>query len=324
MFKTPILFLIFNRPENTQRVFEEIRKQKPKYLFIAADGPRSHFEEDIEKCKITRKIVFDGIDWDCEVKILFRSENLGCGKAVQDALNWFFTEVEMGIIIEDDIIPDPSFFDYSALMLKKYRNNNNIFSINGYSLGYKNHNYEYGLTRYFNMWGWATWRRSNDLVNKTWPTYDGTLDFKKSNKFLKTLKLPTIWLQNEWFERWRYLFDQTKSGNIDTWDYQWIYTCLKSEGFCIRPNLNMINNIGFNKNSTHTPQAPHYKLNNIKIYSLKITDNCQKGKMRIDKKYEIQNVAEYWNGVIIDYKSSKRKFKKYTFNWIKSIFFNNT
>ena len=101
MYNIPILFLIFNRPENTLRAFEEIKKQKPKYLYVAADGARPHVVEDLEKCKATRELVIEGVDWDCEVKTLLREENLGCGKAVQSALDWFFSEVEMGIIIED-------------------------------------------------------------------------------------------------------------------------------------------------------------------------------------------------------------------------------
>ena len=150
---TPILFLIFNRPENTQRVFEEIKKQKPKYLFVAADGARPNIIGDVEKCKAVREIVNKGIDWDCELKILFRDENLGCGKAVQGALDWFFDEVEMGIIIEDDILPDSSFFSYAEILLNRFKDDSQIFSINGCSLAYENNKYDFGLTRYFNMWG---------------------------------------------------------------------------------------------------------------------------------------------------------------------------
>src|SRR5690606_3695317 len=93
--------------------------------------------------------------------------------------------------------------------------------------------------------------------------------------------------------------------------------CLKTEAFCIRPNLNMINNIGFNKNSTHTLKAPHYKLNNIKVYSLEIDENCQKGKLKIDKQYEVQHVAEYWNGVVINHQSLFKRFKNIPFNRLK-------
>jgi hypothetical protein len=319
MFKTPILFLIFNRPETTQKVFEEIKKQKPKFLYVAADGARSHIAEDQEKCKVVRDLVLEGIDWDCEVKTLFRNENLGCGKAVQSALDWFFGEVEMGIIIEDDILPDPSFFKFAEILLNRFKDNYQIFSINGYNLAYENHKYDYGLTRYFNMWGWASWRRSNDLVNKTWKTYDGISDFKKGSKFLKTLKLPTVLPHEEWICKWQHLLDSTKSGKIDTWDYQWVFSCLKNQQYCIRPNLNMINNIGFNENSTHTSQAPHIKLNNIKVNTVKIIDDNLKGKMHTDYKYEIIHVAEYWNGVVINDINFIKKVKRYFNKCLKNL-----
>ena len=322
MFNTPILFLIFNRPENTKIVFEEIKKQKPKYLFVAADGPRTNVSEDVNKCIATRDIVLNSIDWNCEVKTLFRETNLGCGSAVQSALDWFFDEVEMGIIIEDDILPNPSFFAYAEILLYKFKENTNIFSINGYSLAYENHKFDYGLTRYFNMWGWATWKRSNDLVNKTWQKYDGISDFNKGSEFLKTLKLPTIIPHKEWINKWQNLFNATKSGKIDTWDYQWVFTCLKNQQYCIRPNLNMINNIGFNENATHTSQAPHIRLSNIKVFSLNISNGILKGKMHIDCKYEIVNVAEYWNGVVINYYVFINKFKRDLKKRLKNIIIN--
>ncbi|WP_310378306.1 glycosyltransferase family A protein [Flavobacterium sp.] len=321
MYDIPILFLIYNRPENTQRAFEVIKNQKPKYLYVAADGARPNTNEDWEKCKVTRELVIKGIDWDCELKTLFREENLGCGKAVQNALDWFFGEVEMGLIIEDDILPDPSFFKYTEILLHRFKDNTQIFSINGCSLAYENHKYDFGLTRYFNMWGWASWRRSNDLVNKTWPTYDGINDFKKGSKLLKSLRLPTILPHKEWIYKWQYFFDATKSGKIDTWDYQWVYTCLKNQQFCIRPNLNMINNIGFNENATHTNQAPHIRLSNIKVNALKNANANLKGRLKIEPKYEIINVAAYWNGVVIDYANFIKKvkffFKKTLRNLIK-------
>ena len=318
MYDIPILFLIFNRPENTLKAFEEIKKLKPKYLFVAADGVRPFVTEDVENCNATRKLVIDGIDWDCELKTLFREENLGCGKAVQSALDWFFNKVEMGVIIEDDIIADPSFYIYAKILLHRFKDNNKIFSINGCSLSYENPEYDFGLTRYFNMWGWATWRRSNESVNKTWLVYDGNNDFKKNSEFLKSLRLPTILPQKKWYIKWQYFFDATKNGKIDTWDYQWVYTCLKNKQYCIRPNLNMINNIGFNENSTHTRQAPHMRLRNIKVASLKIINTDLKGRMYIDNKYEIVNVAEYWNGIVINYDIFINKVKRYFKNLIKN------
>lgn len=317
MFNIPILYLVFNRPDETLQSFDTIRKIKPRQLFVAADGPRQANQSDFFKCERVRSSILNNIDWDCEVKTLFRTENMGCGKAVQNALDWFFSEVEMGIIIEDDIIPDSSFFKNAAILLNQFKDNHQIFSINGHNLAYENFKYDFGLTRYFNMWGWATWRRSNDLVNKTWSTYDEINDFKKGSKLLKSLRLPIVLPQMEWFSRWQYLFNSTKSGKIDTWDYQWVYTCLKNQQYCIRPNLNMINNIGFNENSTHTSQAPHSRLSNVKVGAFKITNANFKGRMQIDPQYEIIHVAEYWNGVVISYHNSYIQAKRYLLKMFK-------
>jgi hypothetical protein len=309
-FEIPILFLIFNRPETTQRVFEEIKKQKPKFLFVAADGARRHIEDDIIKCKKARDIVLDGIDWDCELKTLFRDENLGCGKAVQSALDWFFDEVEMGVIIEDDIIPSSSFFEYSSLLLKTFQDNHQIFSINGCNLAYENYRSDYGLTRYFNMWGWATWKRSNDLVRRSWSTYNSENDFTRGSAVLKSLHLDTIWPQDEWIYNWQRIFKDTKRGTIDTWDYQWVYTCIKNESFCIRPNLNLVNNIGFNENGTHTIQTPHFKLSNMRVHEMQIKEKGLRGKMYIDPKYEIRNVAGYWHSISFNFSDLLNKVLK--------------
>ena len=150
-FNTPILFLIFNRPDTTQIVFEEIKKQKPKYLFVAADGVRSHIIEDMEKCKDTRNLVLKGIDWDCEVKTLFRDENLGCGVAVSEAITWFFENVEQGIILEDDCLPHPSFFGYCETLLEKYNDNENVYVISGdnFQNGKQTGNASYFFSNYF-------------------------------------------------------------------------------------------------------------------------------------------------------------------------------
>lgn len=311
MYNTPILYLVFNRPEETRLSLEIIRKIKPKHFYIAADGPRPGNKNDETNCKKVRDIILQNIDWDCEVKTLFREENLGCGTAVQGALDWFFNEVEMGIIIEDDIIPDLFFFKYAEILLNKFKDDSRIFSINGNNLTYENPKFDYGLTSYFNMWGWATWRRSNELVNKTWPKYNRENDFKKGSELVKKLKLPTIFPQDEWFYKWELIFDKTKSGTIDTWDYQWVYTCLKNQKYCIRPNFNMTENIGFNENSTHTSLAPHSVLNNQKSSVSESKTINLKGRMSVDSNYEIKHVAEYWNNVIINYKTLIKKVKAY-------------
>ena len=163
MFNTPILFLIFNRPEVTFAVFEQIQKIQPKYLFIAADGPRNYKENEL--CKATRDVV-QKIDWDCELKTLFRNENLGCAKNVSSAIKWFFDHVEKGIILEDDCYPDLSFFSFCEELLNYYDNNDRIMAISGFNaqLGIKRTKHSYFFAEIPLVWGWATWRKASNAI----------------------------------------------------------------------------------------------------------------------------------------------------------------
>ena len=223
MFNTPILFLIFNRPDTTQRVFEEIRKQKPKYLFIAADGARSHIKEDFEKCKATREFVIKGVDWDCEVKTLFRDENLGCGLAVSKAISWFFENVEQGIILEDDCLPHSSFFGYCETLLEKYKEDEQVYAIGGSNLqnGVQMGDASYFFSNYAHVWGWSSWRRA-------WNSYDFNLkelDAFKQQKLIKKIDNRNIF-KNYWIS----IFEKVSNKEIDTWDYQWTFTIWNKGG----------------------------------------------------------------------------------------------
>ncbi len=315
--QTPILYLVFNRPFETKESFAVIKKVKPKKIFIAADGPRSSVKGEAEKCKEVREFLLTNIDWDCELKTLFRKTNLGCQKAVQGALDWFFSEEELGIIIEDDLIPDISFFDFAGKLLIKYQNNANIFSINGCNLGYENKNQSYGLSRYFNMWGWATWRRSNELVNKSWNSVNLNIDFTQGSTLLNSLKLETNWPQEEWFALWRGHFKNTLNGKKDTWDYQWVYTCLKNDLYVIRPNINLVNNIGFNNNATHTKKMEGLNTSLLKTSSINLIEK-EYYKPEIDPEYEIKFVAEKWQNHKIDSRLLLKKIQKKICSILKS------
>tara|TARA_R100000935_G_scaffold16940_4_gene33460 strand:- start:21459 stop:22361 length:903 start_codon:yes stop_codon:yes gene_type:complete len=254
MFYTPILFLIFNRPEVTQKVFEEIKKQKPKYLFVAADGPRPNFEEDKEKCKKCRDIVLKGIDWDCEVKTLFRDENLGCGRGVSSAINWFFENVEQGIILEDDCLPHPSFFMYCETLLNKYKDHENIYVISGsnFQNGIQRGDASYYFSNYGFVWGWASWRRA-------WVNYDFNLG--KLYEFQKNNLISKIDDRKKFNDYWNANFEKVKGKQIDTWDYQWLFALWNNNGIAAISNENLISNIGFGNDATHT--IKHSPLANI-------------------------------------------------------------
>ncbi|CAL65531.1 hypothetical protein [Christiangramia forsetii] len=245
MFETPILFIVFNRPDVTVRVFKEIKKQKPKFLFIAADGPRVGFEDDIDKCRKVREIVLNSVDWDCEIKTLFRNKNLGCGKAVSGAIDWFFENVEMGIILEDDCLPNHSFFGFCKILLERYKHEDQVYAISGNNFqdGIQRGEASYYFSNYGFIWGWATWRRA-------WNRYDYKL--KDLDKFKKQKLIKRIDKRRNFQSYWYQIFDEVYQNKIDTWDYQWLFAIWYNKGMVALPNVNLVSNIGFGEEATHT------------------------------------------------------------------------
>lgn len=242
---TAVLFLVFNRLDTTKQVFEAIREAKPPRLYIAADGARENKNEEILKVKAVRDYIIANIDWVCDVKTLFREENLGCKYAVSDAIDWFFKQEEMGIILEDDCLPSQSFFWFCETLLLKYENEN-IAQISGSNclLGKKVTNNSYYFSRFNHpVWGWATWKSS-------WLKYDVNMinwgDYKDTD-WLKEL-------MNDKYQvkYWHNSFNDTMNGNIDTWDYQWVFTAFEYNMLTIVPECNLISNMGFGAEATHT------------------------------------------------------------------------
>lgn len=245
MYETPILFIIFNRPAETQKVFDAIRKQKPKRFFIAADGPRVNHEEDITLCKATR-VIINQIDWECEIKTLFSEINLGCGLAPATAITWFFEHVEYGIILEDDCVPNTSFFSYCTDLLEKYKSTQEIKMISGTSFQKKPLETDtYYFSKYPHVWGWATWRR-------VWKEYN--FDLKQESEEERKLVIHKTFKNNQeqkmWFDNMNMIIN-----GLDAWDYQFMYWMWKNDGICITPWKNLISNIGFGSQATHTQNA---------------------------------------------------------------------
>jgi hypothetical protein len=244
MFETPVLFLTFNRLDTTKQVFSVIRQIKPKYFYIASDGPRADHEGEKAKVEAVRRYMLDNIDWDCEIKTLFRDKNLGCGKGPASAITWFFEQVEQGIILEDDCIPSIGFFSYCAALLERYKDNEKIYHVAGDNpLGLVDIPDSYYFARIQHCWGWATWRRA-------WNKYDydmpGLMDFvtqKKINKIFRRKCDREYWLN---------IFKKMEKHQTDVWDYQWTYTIFRNEGLCINPAKNLVSNIGFGGDGTHT------------------------------------------------------------------------
>jgi hypothetical protein len=244
-FNTPIAFIIFNRPDTTQLVFNEIRRIKPTKILIIGDGPRPERIGEAEKCLETRRIV-EQIDWDCEVLKNYSELNLGCKKRVSSGLDWVFSEVEEAIILEDDCRPHPSFFLYCQELLEKYCHDERIANISGdnFQLGRKHGEFSYYFSRQNHIWGWATWRRAwrdYDVEMKLWPEV-------RDGEWLKG------WLGNDpdLIRFWSTNFENTYQGKVDTWDYQWVFTGWINSRFTIIPQVNLISNIGFQAEATHT------------------------------------------------------------------------
>lgn len=241
---TPVLFLIFNRPDTTQKVFNAIRQAKPKLFFVAADGPREDKEGEKEKCEQVRKIV-EQVDWGCEVKTLFRDNNLGCKIAISSAIDWFFENVEEGIVLEDDCLPCQSFFWFCEELLEKYKNDMRVWHITGRNnLGsYLSSLYDYHFATGGSIWGWATWRSRWEYNNLS----VDIIEDKEASKKLKDFLCDT-----NVFKGHLGAMRAIKEEKVNTWDYQWGFSTKINNGLAIVPSINLVKNIGFGENATHT------------------------------------------------------------------------
>jgi hypothetical protein len=239
-----VLFVIFNRPDTTLRVFEQIRIAKPSRLYIAADAARDHAENEQLLCEQARAII-NNVDWDCELKTLFQEKNMGCKDAVSSAVNWFFSQEEEGIILEDDCLPANSFFKFCDTLLDRYRHDTRIRHITGCNLqqGRKWGHDTYYFSNRSHVWGWASWKR-------VWNDYDKSLN-RYDNEEIKE-QLHNIFDDPLIVDCWEHIFEDVKAGQINSWAYQLDFANFFNNGLTIIPNENLISNIGFGANATHT------------------------------------------------------------------------
>jgi hypothetical protein len=250
--KSPVLLLVFNRPETTRQVFDAVRAARPPRLYIAADGPRGARSGEAQRCDEVRRIVA-AVDWPCDVKTLFRDRNLGCKIGVASGIDWFFAHEPEGIILEDDILPVGTFFDFCDELLARYRHEDRVWMISGSNLIAKHFEAKdsYFFSRYTQIWGWASWRRAwlhYDVRMAEWPAW-------RDSKGLKGLsdgsRLFEIY--------WRHTFNACHDGKRDTWDYQWTFACWRAGGLAVLPAVNQTHNVGFGMDATHTTAAvPKY------------------------------------------------------------------
>jgi hypothetical protein len=243
MLHTPVAFLIFNRPDTTARVFAEIARARPPKLLVVADGARADRPGEREACRAAREVV-ERVDWSCEVLTDFAEENMGCRRRVSRGITWVFEQVEEAIILEDDCLPDPSFFPFCEELLARFREDERVMMVSGdnFQFGRRRTPYSYYFSRMMHIWGWATWRRA-------WRHYD--VDLRLWAELRETSWLADLLGDDEAAAFWRDTFDKTSAGH-DTWDFQWVFTCWAQNGLAALPARNLVSNIGFGVAATHT------------------------------------------------------------------------
>jgi hypothetical protein len=248
--ETPVAFLVFNRPDTTARVLGAIRAARPRKLLVIADGPRPDRPGEAERCAAVRALV-DQVDWPCEVKRSFSDVNLGCGRRISSGLAWVFAEEERAIVLEDDCLPHPDFFPFCERLLDRYADDERVAMIGGTNFlldELRDLPSSYFFSRYFAIWGWATWRRA-------WARYD----FRMSHwpALREVGALATLYRQPFMQAHMARVFDLVHGGEIDTWDVQWFHACLFDNGLSVTPRANLVSNIGHVGTHTSDDRSNH-------------------------------------------------------------------
>ena len=247
---TPLLILAWRRPDTLRQVIDAIRPLAPTRLFVACDGPRPDRPDEALKVAATREVIEQGVDWPCRIERLYSEANQGCSIGPIRAITWFFDQVEEGIILEDDCVPHPDFFPYCATLLERYRHDSRVWCISGnnFQNGQWRGDGSYYFSRYNHCWGWASWRRC-------WQHYDANLS--KWPDLLASGLMESIFEDPIERQYWSEIFQRTyeKAVPITWWDYQWFFTCITRNGLTILPNNNLVSNVGFGEDATHTTRV---------------------------------------------------------------------
>lgn len=247
-YKTPILFLVFNRPDTTRTVFNRIREVRPERLYVAADAPRKDRANEAALCEETRKIIAE-VDWQCEVRTLFREENMGCKRAVSSAITWFFEQEEQGIILEDDCLPDLSFFPFCEELLERYKYDSRVGHIGGncFLPRLKHSGLSYDFASVTHIWGWATWRR-------VWRHIDVDFPFWERCKTRRTSLFC-----NKWEEIYFSSFIPDALGHrggLNPWGVFYYFSLRLQNQLSVYPSVNLVSNIGLGgPGATHTKKG---------------------------------------------------------------------
>ena len=246
VMNTPVLLIAWRRPHTLQQVINAIRPVAPSRVFVACDGPNPNRPEEADKVAATRAVIETEIDWPCQIDRLYSDANQGCRLGVSRAITWFFEQVEEGIILEDDCVPHPNFFPYCTTLLERYRHDTRVWCISGSNFqdGQWRGDGSYYFSRYNHCWGWASWKRC-------WEHYDAELiqwPVLRASGLLSAIFEDPL-ERYYWSRIWQRLL---ANGEPDTWDYQWTFTCLANSGLTALPNRNLVSNVGFGVDATHT------------------------------------------------------------------------
>ena len=244
-FDVPVLLLTWRRPDTTRQVLDALRAVAPSKLYVSSDGPRN--EAEAKAVQATRDLISENIDWPCQIKIRFCAENQGCQLGVSSAITWFFEQEEAGIVLEDDCVPHPDFFPYCHDLLERYRHDTRIWCVSGdnYQDGSWRGDGSYYFSRYNHCWGWATWRRCWSHYTNHQQLWE---DVKASPSFQQSMFEDPLERQY-WMTIWEKLFS---TGTPDSWAYRWSLVCMANSGLTTLPNQNLVTNIGFGDDATHT------------------------------------------------------------------------
>jgi hypothetical protein len=249
-FNVPVVLMIFNRPDLAHAVFDEIAAIRPSRLFVIADGPRPDKPDDVRKCAESRAIL-DRVNWDCQLETNLAQSNIGCDQCIASGLDWVFSQVDRAIILEDDCVPDLSFFRFCAELLHRYEDDIRVRTISGnnFLFGKARTKWSYYYSNIHSTWGWATWRRSwekLDMLMDLWPTVrdEGWLV-----DILGDERAARIWANR---------INRTYDGRLDAWDYQYVLSCWLDHSLAVIPNVNLVSNIGYGPDATHTLRKAEY------------------------------------------------------------------
>lgn len=244
-YPIPILFVCFKRPDAVRKSFECIRNIRPEKLYVVCDGARHNVDGEKELVTECRDVVLNAVDWECELHTDFRSENMGCGPGMYNAISWLFSKEEMGIVLEDDCVVQQSFFRFMEEMLLKYKDDNRIGLVAGFN-GVEDKvdmPWSYCFSRYKATWGWGSWRRAWNNMDYVMNWKDG--DFYESVLYNMGYKAKDL-------KYWKHRINLIGRKEVSAWDWQWFFSVASQNQLTIFPKVNLVSNIGFGEGATHT------------------------------------------------------------------------